>query len=300
MRRTSGVWAWVWLALSMGCSDATTSTDAAVPDVSLDAASDVDTTDAVTADAPTHDATPSPDVTPADVATESCGVVLRMLQKDAYRDGPGRTSALWPPHTTTVMEVTCTPAGGAPQMVASAFMENHGTRPDAVDTASGRMILTETRRFGPVPGTRAELLSLADAYRACECAPGTRFLSLEALQDTAVQSLVGALIGYVDAHLACAGGVTAAQVIDALRNGRIAEVIAALPMCSWSAGSSLASGFDDAITRALSATLAQYHVCNNDAFLQAQLFGVFQAEHVVRACDNTSATCHGPRWFYTP
>lgn len=43
-------------------------------------------------------------------------------------------------------------------------------------------------------GTRAELLSLVEAYRACECAPGTRFLSMEALRDEAVPSLVGALI----------------------------------------------------------------------------------------------------------
>ncbi len=183
------------------------------------------------------------------------------------------------------------------------------SRPESVRQAQDRagtalasdLAMLDAYHYAPLSGPRDTLISsLVDAYRACECAPGTRFLSLEALQDTAVQSLVGALIGYVDAHLACAGGVTAAQVIDALRNGRIAEVIAALPMCSWSAGSSLASGFDDAITRALSTTLAQYHVCNNDAFLQAQLFGVFQAEHVVRACDNTSAACRSPRWFYTP
>lgn len=236
----------------------------------------------------------------ADVAGEQCSAVLRFLQKDAYRDGPGRTSTLWPPHTTTVLEVSCARDGGAAQVVATAVMENHGTRPEAVDAASGRPILQEVRRVGPVAGTRAELLALVDAYRACECAPGTRFLSLEALQDTAVQSLVGALVLYVQSHLTCTGAVTATQVVDALRMGRIAEVIAALPSCSWNADSGLGQGFDDAVQRALSATLSQYHVCNNDASLQAQLFGTFQATRAVRACDNSSATCHGPRWFYDP
>jgi hypothetical protein len=226
--------------------------------------------------------------------------VFRFLQKDAYRDAPGRTTALWPPHTTTTLEVTCERPGAAPQVVASAYMENHGTLPSAVDMASGRPILQETRRVGPVAGTRAELLALVAAYRACECAPGTRFLSLEALRDTAVQGLVGALIAYVQLHLTCGGGVTVAGLVDALRGGRITDVIAALPACQWNAGSGLSAGFDAAIQSALSATLAQYHVCNNDAFLQAQLVGTFQASRVVRACDNSTDACRGPRWFYEP
>lgn len=280
-----------------GDSDAATPIDATPTDVpradalSTDAPpSDVSRADAVTADA----------VTPSDAGPEQCSAVFRFLQKDAYRDGPGRTTSLWPPHTTTVLDVSCARGGASPTVVASAYMENHGTLPSAVDMASGRPILQETRVVGPVYGTRAELLSLLDAYRVCECAPGTRFLSLEALQDTAVQSLVGALIGYVQLHLSCAGGVTVSGLVDALRGGRITDVITALPSCQWNSGSGLSAGFDSAIQSALSATLSEYHVCNNDAFLQAQLFGTFQASHVVRACDNTSAACHSPRWFYEP
>ncbi len=265
-----------------------------------DAAVDARTVDVVTpADVIAADVS-SDATSPPDAGPEQCSAVFRFLQKDAYRDGPGRTTTLWPPHTTTALEVTCTRAGQAPQMVASAYMENHGTLPSAVDAASGRPILQETRRVGPVSGTRAELLSLVEAYRACECAPGTRFLSMEALRDEAVQSLVGALIGYVQMHLACTGGTTTAQLVDALRAGRITDVIAGLSSCQWNAGSGLAQGFDAAIVSALSATLAQYHVCNNDAFLQAQLFGTFQASHTVRACDNTSDACRSPRWFYDP
>lgn len=277
--------------------DAATPTDVPSADVTRDdaPATDVTSSDVMRVDVATTDA-----VTPSDAGPEQCSAVFRFLQKDAYRDGPGRTTSLWPPHTTTVLDVSCARGGAAPAVVASAYMENHGTLPSAVDMASGRPILQETRVVGPVYGTRAELLSLLDAYRACECAPGTRFLSLEALQDTAVQSLVGALIGYVQLHLACSGGVTVSGLVDALRAGRITDVIAALPSCQWNAGSGLAAGFDSAIQSALSATLAQYHVCNNDAYLQAQLFGTFQASHFVRACDNTSAACRSPRWFYEP
>ena len=31
---------------------------------------------------------------------DSCTATLHFLQKDAYKDGAGRSSDLWPPHTT--------------------------------------------------------------------------------------------------------------------------------------------------------------------------------------------------------
>ncbi len=47
-------------------------------------------------------------------------------------------------------------------------------------------------------------------------------------------------------------------------------------------------------------TLDDYHVCNNDALLQAKLMEQFVATGEVVACDADDPICHGPAWFYTP
>src|SRR5262245_29962560 len=38
---------------------------------------------------------------------ETCTATFRWLQKDAYKNTGGRSTALWPPHTTTVLDVQC-------------------------------------------------------------------------------------------------------------------------------------------------------------------------------------------------
>jgi hypothetical protein len=236
-------------------------------------------------------------------SAETCTATFRWLQKDAYKDTAGRTSALWPPHTTTALEVVCTQAGsaGPGEVVASAFQANHGTLPTDVD-AEGKVILVETKH-AEVVADRATLTELVTAYTSCACDPTTKFLSLDSLKDAAVEALVQNVIAYLQSHLVCssAGGVDA--LVQALAEGKMDQVLMDLPTCTWDSGSDLASGLDEALSTFLATTkevLGEYHVCNNDAALQAGLFTAFAEDHVVTACDGGSPLCHGPKWFYEP
>ncbi len=225
---------------------------------------------------------------------ETCTATLRWLQKDAYKSTAGRTSDLWPPHTTTTLEIAC---GGA--IVRSETRENHGTKPGEKD-ANGDVILVEVAKQ-EASGPRARLLALADAYAKCEC--GTKFLSMDALGDEAVQAMVTKLGDYAEANLTCAGDLDAAGVVALLRAGEIERVIAELPSCAWADGKSWEQGLDGALQALLAAskeTLGSYHVCNNDAELQAALFAAVAAGGEAAACDGGSAICHGPAWFYAP
>jgi hypothetical protein len=233
-----------------------------------------------------------------------CQAVFRWLQKDAYKSTAGRSTAAWPPHTTTTLEVSCATADGGEEVVASVFMANHGTAPGAVD-ASGTEILVEVKRSEPIPGDRATLLGLVDAFQQCECAPATEFLSMDALKsnDEMMKQILAGVTSYVEDHLVCAGEVTTSDVVGLLNALDFEGVLAALPSCSFAAGSGWAEGLDEAaqsVVAGLQQTLAGYHVCNNDAKLQAELFATYAAEGIVRACDNSSALCQGPAWFYTP
>lgn len=232
---------------------------------------------------------------------ETCTATFRWLQKDAYKDTAGRTSALWPPHTTTTLDVSCQIAGGSPEQVASAFMANHGTEPSDED-ANGDVILVETKK-DQIVGTRAELLALVSAYETCQCDPDTKFLSLDSLQDAAVQVLVQNVMAYLQDHLVCAGPGGTDALVKALGEGNLDQVLTDLPSCSWDSGSDLASGLDDALATFLATTqevLSEYHVCNNDASLQAALWHGFAVFGDLTACDGNAEICHGPKWFYEP
>lgn len=224
-----------------------------------------------------------------------CEAELEWLQKDAYKSEAGRTADFWPPHTTMVLRVRC---GGA--VVREEVAANHGTLPDAVD-AEGTPILVSVHE-ATTAGTRSELEALADAFAGCEC--GTTFLSLDALEETVVNDLVGQLATYLNANLTCAeleGGTEA--LVDALVAGDVAFVLANGAACTWAGGASWEEGFDEAlaaVAEATSETLADYHVCNNDAALQADLFDRFAAGERAATCDAASALCRSPRWFYAP
>ena len=227
-------------------------------------------------------------------AAQSCEAVLTFLQKDAYKETAGRTSSLWPPHTTTTFEISC---GG--EVVGSAFMANHGTEPDAVD-ANGDLFL-ESQGAVTIEGPRDELEALLDAYTACEC--DTQFLSMDALSDSVVQDLVGEITSYVAANLTCSGPVTADDVAMMLSQGDIEGVLVALPDCAWSSGTDWDTGLDqalEAIIAAESETLAEYHVCNNDAMLQAELIEAYATDASVGSCGPMSPLCRGPAWYYEP
>lgn len=225
---------------------------------------------------------------------ETCTATFRWLQKDAYKETAGRSSELWPPHTTTTLDIECNGA-----LEKSAFRENHGTKPTDVD-ANGDVFLVEVGSM-QVAGPRSELEALAVAYEACEC--GTQFLSMDALGDATVQTLVGKLSEYITAHLTCTGSVNAAGVVQLLQTGDIPGVLAALPNCTWESGSDFAGGFDTALLEIIGAaqeTLADYHVCNNDAKLEAALIKEYQSTGQVGTCDAEGPVCHGPLWYYVP
>ena len=224
----------------------------------------------------------------------SCTATFRWLQKDAYKDTAGRTSALWPPHTTTSLDISC-----AGKENADAFQENHGTKPGAVD-AKGDVFLVEVKS-ATVQGSQKELEALVDAYSSCECEAATKFLSMNSLNDEKVKALLGQVVAYLEKHLSCAGGTSA--LVDYLKGGQIDEAIGILETCSWDSGTDLATGLNEALTALLAASKEQldgYHVCNNDATLQADLFATFQSTKKARACEATSALCKSPAWFYNP
>jgi hypothetical protein len=227
-------------------------------------------------------------------SAQTCEAVLTFLQKDAYKETAGRTSSLWPPHTTTTFEITCDG-----EVVSSAFMANHGTEPDAVD-ANGDLFL-EPQGSTNIEGSRADLEELQAAYSACEC--DTQFLSMDALTESVVQELVGEVTSYVVENLTCTGPISAEDVATMLSEGDIEGVLAALPDCSWANGTDWDTGLDQAlqaIVAAANETLADYHVCNNDAMLQAELIGVYAADKVVGDCAAMNPLCRGPAWYYEP
>jgi hypothetical protein len=152
-------------------------------------------------------------------------------------------------------------------------------------------------------GTRAELSALADAFEACSCEAETTFLSLDSLSETAASDLVGELTQYLSANLVCSDGVTTEEVIGYLTNGQIEEAIIGLTYCSWASGATFEDGLDEALEAVIAATadtLADYHVCNNDAVLQAELVTTFVDTGKVTACNPAVAACRGPLWFYNP
>jgi hypothetical protein len=126
---------------------------------------------------------------------------------------------------------------------------------------------------------------------------------MDALQDAAVQQLVGAVVSYITMNLTCSGAVDAAGLATLLQQGDIAAVIAELPNCTWAAGHDWSTGFDEALTTIIAGameTLDGYHVCNNDAVLQAALVDNYLTTGEVVACNGDDAVCHGPLWFYEP
>lgn len=227
-------------------------------------------------------------------AADACVATFRWLQKDAYKDVAGRTSELWPPHTTTTLEISCDGA-----IVRSEFRENHGTKPGALD-ANGQVFLVEVAKK-QLSGSRTDLEALADQYASCEC--GNEFLSLNGLNDPKVQPLIGKLSEYMLANLTCSGATDTQGLIDLITSGDITGALAVLPNCAWASGADFEAGLDAALGAVVAAsneTLGAYHVCNNDAMLQAGLFDAYAANKTVTACDPAAALCSGPAWLYTP
>lgn len=224
----------------------------------------------------------------------TCTARFAWMQKDAYLESAGRNYDFWPPHTTMSLSVTC-----EGEVVADSVMVNHGTSPDDVDE-NGDPILEEVR-FEEHDGPKDVLNDLVAAFEACEC--GTTFLSLDALDAQLVEDMVAELAAYVTEHLTCPnpGGLDA--IVDALTAGDIGYVVDNAPSCTWDQGDGWEGGLDAALSAVAAATqntLSDYHVCNNDAMLQAILWQGFVDAGTVTACDGTNEVCYGPEWFYAP
>jgi hypothetical protein len=253
-------------------------------------------------DGPTSDGTASavgtkPETDPAKAA-ESCTATFRWLQKDAYKNTGGRTSSAWPPHTTTQLDVRCVDAKGNETFSTSAFRENHGSKPGQLD-ANGKPLLDEVRHTDAT-GTRDQVLALVDSYKGCECDPTTQFLSMDvAKEDVSMQKILAGFADYTSAHLGCSGGVTTQDVVGKLQSGDFEGALAGFQSCEWASG----YGWLDGLTQSAKGVLpdlSAYHVCNNDAKLEAALFAQFTTNGTAPACDSTSDVCKGPAFFYQP
>ncbi len=228
---------------------------------------------------------------------ESCQATLHFLQKDAYANYAGRRSTLLPPHTTTRVVVECTPAqGGAAETVAVVDHENHGTPPDKKDDR-GRTILDETAHR-TVKGTRAELTALADSLRDCSCdgPGGTKFLNADARDD----GLLAAVAQELSGGTGCTDLVRALLTPGEDLGDRIAGLAEG---CHPPPPNTLSSIFARAVSDQVTArgdVPSAYHVCNNDAKLQTELFTSFERTHVVGRCASTSDVCKGPSFRLDP
>ena len=228
-------------------------------------------------------------------AEPTCTATFRVLQKDAYSDVAGRSTPLWPPHTTTVLDVAC-----PDEDVVTAFQANHGTEPGEVD-ANGDVFLVEVTKF-TTTGPKSELAALQAAYASCACDGATKFLSLDSLEEATASALLNTVTDYLSANLTCTAATTE-ELVTLLAAGDIAAALEIFPTCSWTSGASFEEGLDQALATLLEQTaevLSGYHVCNNDAALQKALFDAYSPGAAIAACDPDVDTCRGPLWLYSP
>lgn len=225
-----------------------------------------------------------------------CTASFVWLQKDAYKETGGRSVEVWPPHTTTQLIVEC------PSGTRTPFQGNHGSEPGQLDP-NGQPLLEEVHRES-TSLTSAEADQLIAQYTDCVCEPGTTFLSMDSVDQALVPQLLEQFIEFVeDSGLRCGtDGVDTGSFVLALQEQRFESALLLAPTCNW-AGGNAESGLDEALQNVLASTtktLADYHVCNNDAKLQAGLFRAFASARTLTACDRSDVVCKGPAWFYDP
>lgn len=234
-------------------------------------------------------ATDSADISAA--SSDACTARLHFLQKDAYKEGAGRTSDFWPPHTTTVLDVTCN------GVTTSSFMANHGTKPDAKD-AAGTTILVEAPMADAIvttKGTKAEMDALVAAYASCEC-ESDAFLSLDQVNPQ-VFEIVNEVAGLFDCAEPTEALLAAAKAKDL---AAVKRILAGCSLKSDVGPADIEKTTADIETK-VKTTLAGKHVCNNDAQLQADLFTHFRDTKEVKACDaHDAARCQFPALFFRP
>ncbi len=220
-----------------------------------------------------------------------CTAVMRWMQKDAYAEYAGRTSSSWPPHTTMQLSVDC----NSGVFSTTTEQQNHGTLVSAVDDA-GTSILDEMRKE-TVGLDRADAVALKSAFDDCQCGD-TEFLSMDKLSDSLVQDVVGDLVAYMTANMVCTGA-SPATIAGLLQADDPDAALAELNDCTWNSGHDWETAFNTSLASAGGA-LDDYHVCNNDAMLQSELWDDFMDGAGVGSCNPNASMCHGPEFFYTP
>src|ERR1700722_19849501 len=96
----------------------------------------------------------------ADESSDTCTATFTWWQKDAYKNAGGRNDPLWPPHTTTELQITC---GG--QVVTDTSMTNHGTALGQFDDA-GTPMLTNMKQ-ATATGSQDQMTAFMAAYQSC-------------------------------------------------------------------------------------------------------------------------------------
>jgi hypothetical protein len=221
---------------------------------------------------------------------------LTIMQKDAYSDAPGRSTQLWPPHTTVVLDWS----GKAGSASGHAIQLNHGTEPGAVNS-QGETLLTVAKVYS-FTGTQSQMEELQIAFEAAVCDDAdSKFLDLASAETVLSNTLIKEMADYIfnDGDFACGGLVNKDSIIAFLEAGDVHKVMAELSNCTWTKGDWLIA-FEAALGKVvddLGHGLVQYHVCNNDAAMQVDLIKAYIATGEVTPM---AGNCSGPEWYYVP
>jgi hypothetical protein len=231
-----------------------------------------------------------------DVKVETFNGTLTVLQKDAYSDAPGRTSELWPPHTTIVFKWSREDG----TVMDSSVQLNHGTMPGATNS-QGEVLLIEVKKYS-FSGTQIQMEALQSAFDEAICDDGTRkFLDLAVASSVIEETLLEEVTDFVfgDENFACSGTVNKDSVIAFFEAGDIHKVVAELSKCNWTKEDWLIAfeaGFGKVVGD-LGQALEEYHVCNNDAAMQVELIKTFMSTGEVVA---PIGDCAGLEWYFVP
>ena len=216
---------------------------------------------------------------------------LTVLQKDAYSDVAGRTSDLWPPHTTTVFKWE---NGEEVQL-------NHGTAPEETD-ANGDLFLVEAKVYS-FSGTKSQMEALQTKYKEAIYDDATHhFLNLTDGTAVLEQSFLLGIKEYMRDGangLTMTGPISKDSLIMLFEIGDYHRFGAALPSCNWTQ-SHWTIAFESVlgdIIGDLGLNLEYYHVCNDDAYLQVDLI----KNYIPTGKIETPAKINdGPMMFYIP
>ncbi|MCK5775912.1 MAG: hypothetical protein KAH25_07050 [Bacteroidales bacterium] len=231
------------------------------------------------------------DKDPETIPEKTYNGTLTVLQKDAYSDVAGRSSDLWPPHTTTVFKWE---NGEEVQL-------NHGTAPEETD-ANGDLFLVEAKVYS-FSGTKNQMEALQTKFTKAIYDDATHhFLNLTDGTAVLEQSFLLGLKAYMDDGangLIMTGLISKDSLISLFESGDYYSFGSALPNCNWTQ-SHWITAFETVLGDVfgdLGHNLEDYHVCNDDAYLQVGLIKNYMSTGKIEIPEKLD---DGPMMFYTP